>query len=222
MKSLMAMWYMDAAVRSTGGACARAVGGLANDAGRDHSASGRRGDVVVEAEPRDLREAAVGRRHQRDAVLQERLELGAVDVDGRDQVSERKHAQHLPPGDREGRRRVRRTEVVRAVRRRAGQVGPQAARVRDREVGARTSSRIASVTMLPLERLAEPAVDPGAGVRPRNAPVGATDLAGQDRRAARCSARRSGLDGRVWRDADRSTACGSRTSRRRRRALAGR
>src|SRR6266487_1403827 len=75
---------------------AGAVGGLADGPG--DAAAGGRGDVVGEAQPRHLREAAGHGGHLRDPVLEHGLEFSAAHGQGDHHVAERQHGEDLPAG----------------------------------------------------------------------------------------------------------------------------
>ena len=67
--------------------------------------------LYVKQRPETCGNRPCGRRHQRDAVLEHRLELGAVHLERDDDVPEREHREHLPAGDLVRRRRERRAEA---------------------------------------------------------------------------------------------------------------
>ena len=119
-------------------------------------------DVEREAEAGDLGEAPVRARHRADPVLQVGLELRAGHRQRGGDVREGQDGEHLAPRDQPRRRREARAEPIAAAGRRAREAVPQAARVRDRELGAvggphRVRRRVAD------PGLAEAAVGPDVG-----------------------------------------------------------
>ncbi len=202
MKSFSAIVYVEPAVRSIGApvqvpsaACRTApVPGCPTAASM----------LYVKHSPETCGKRPLAPGIERDAVLEHRLELGAVDLDGDHDVAERQHRQDLAAGDQVRRRREGRAEARAAAGRRAGQAVAQATRVGDREFDAdrrvlrphRVGRHVAD------ERLAEPPVGATAHVGPQDLDGRRADHGAEDRLQLGVEVVDLGLDGRIGRDAD--------------------